>query len=116
MPNCIFSMPHQRKSYYTNPSLWVPQEGNPLDVLCKHIAAQKRGTTRLLIAKNITHQSHIQLLKFLNRCSEFSDSGSSDPEAAVEKPACSVVVCCNEQTAGSRENSSVIEEGWHWQH
>jgi len=60
----------------------------------------------LLIAKTITHQSHIKLLKFLNRCSEFFDSGSSDPEAVVEKPAYSVAVCCNEQKAGSTVNSS----------
>jgi uncharacterized protein YifE (UPF0438 family) len=71
----------------------------------------------LLIAKTITHQSHIKLLKFLNRCSEFFDSGSSDPEAVVEKPAYSVAVCCNEQKAGSTVNSSakkhrIYQKNW----
>lgn len=47
---------------------------------------KRQAHTQLLIAKT-THQSHIKLLKFFNRYSEFSDFGNSDPEAAVGKPA-----------------------------
>lgn len=48
----------------------------------------------------------MQLLKFLNRCNEFSDFGNFDPETAVGKLVCSVAAYCNEQKAGNRENSS----------
>lgn len=102
---------HQTQIIYTNPLVWVSHDGNPLDVSCNIFQHKRQAQTQLLNAKTITHQSHIKLLQFLNRCSEFSDFGSSDPEAAVGKPACLAAVCCSEQKAESRENSSEIEEG-----
>lgn len=73
----------------------------------QYFYADRTAQTKLLNAKSITHHSYSHT-STLNRCSESSDSVSSDLAeiASVEKIANSEVACHTAYKAENRENSS----------